>query len=192
MSLASVVLDAASRPARLLLLLALPTMVHTFHLTPGIATAARGAGTRSLAARGVLELGTLPTSKPSVIEIMPASGRGILTLYTSNELKNRLLAADSPAVVLFGARHCRACRGVHTQLDKLAQSYPAASFFSIELNGATRHAFAEHHINAMPTVLVFSCGGGVDGGLRCEPSDADALPMLVEEALGIDPPDFSA
>merc|ERR1711998_238877 len=110
----------------------------------------------------------------------------------------RLLAHDkveSPTLLLFGQRACRACRTLQPSLQRLVYKHNL-SLLRVNLSPATKKAFIHFDVKLTPLVAVLRAaapGDPVEAPLFIEPQQTQhfVTTMLdeIQAALGLGPPD---
>ena len=91
----------------------------------------------------------------------------LLELKTDDEL-TAILASGSPAVVLFAAKWCPACRRVEARMKRLARGRRGVSFLVVHHNKLTSDLFASHGIDQLPHLKTFDENGMQVGDVLIE------------------------
>lgn len=100
-------------------------------------------------------------------------------IHTAEELQARLQLTDGlPTVLLFGAKHCRACRMLQPKLERVSKS-SGARFLYVHHDKTTDALFAAHDVSQTPTAVVYDARGQEVRRQLVEASELKALGALL-------------
>ena len=81
-----------------------------------------------------------------------------LMALKSDDFEEKVLRADKPVLIEFGAPWCQPCRQLEPELEKLAQTYAGkAAFYSLNVDEVPDLVMA-YGVMAVPTTILFRDG----------------------------------
>uniref|UniRef100_A0A7S2X7H0 Thioredoxin domain-containing protein n=1 Tax=Lotharella oceanica TaxID=641309 RepID=A0A7S2X7H0_9EUKA len=93
-------------------------------------------------------------------------GRGLVKMVTGEDFERHLHDDDRVAVVTFGMRSCRACKGFQRKFEKLGAKYDPSAFKFLKLNMVdgepSEEVFQRYDITHTPSFLIFHKGEVLD------------------------------